>query len=134
MTAAILLSIVSLAFGLLTVRAMRRHLFREQIAVLWILVSVAMLVLSITFPLHLLDHAARAVGIRYGSNLLFLVAFLFIVVLVFSMSITISQLNVRATRLAQEIALLNERRGFERQEEGPFAPGPKAENRTETKR
>jgi hypothetical protein len=136
MTTAILLSIVSLAFGLFTIRAMRRHQLREQIAVLWILVSVVMLVLSVTYPLHLLDHAARSVGIRYGSDLLFFVAFLFLVVLVFSMSITISRLNIRTTRLAQELALLRERpdaRRHEDHEEEPRLPaaGPLTENGSE---
>jgi hypothetical protein len=110
MTTSIVLLAVSLGFGLLTLRAMRRHQLREQIATLWVLVSVVMVILSVTFPFHVLDHVAHAVGIKYGSDLLFYLAFLFVVVLVFSMSIAITRLNTRTTRLAQELALLQEQR------------------------
>jgi hypothetical protein len=110
MTASIDLVVVSLVFGLLTLRAMRRRQLREQVATLWVLVSVVMVVLSVTFPFHVLDHVAHAVGIRYGSDLVFFLAFLFMVVLVFAMSIAITRLNIRTTRLAQELALFQEQR------------------------
>ncbi len=133
MTTFAVLLVVSLCFTALTVRAMRRRLLREQIAVLWIVVSVLMVGLSFTFPFHLLDHLARAIGIKYGSDLVFFVALLFMVVLVFQMSVTLTRLNARTTRLVQELALLTAQRGAPpdqgdsgeaaRGDDGPPPPG-----------
>jgi hypothetical protein len=123
-TFAVLL-VVSLCFTALTVRAMRRSMLREQIAILWIVVSVLMVGISLTFPFHLLDHLARAIGIKYGSDLVFFAALVFMVVLAFQMSVTITRLNARTTRLAQELALLTARRrtGRDQDDSGEAARG-----------
>ncbi len=100
---------VSVGFFALTLVTVRRKVLRDQMAVLWLGVSGLMLLLSFTLPFHLLDHAAHVVGVAYGSDLILLAAVLFLVVLVFQLSIAVARLSATSTRLAQEIALLHVR-------------------------
>lgn len=98
--------VVSLGFLGLSVRAVRKHVLREQAAVLWLIVSLAMVFLSATLPLHLLDHVASLVGIAYAPDLVLLVAVLFLVVLVFHLSLSLARLHEKHTALVQEFGIL----------------------------
>ncbi len=97
---------VSVAFLLVILVAIRRRALRDQMAVLWLAVSVAMLAMGVALPFHLLDHIARAVGVRYGSDLLFGAAVVFLVLLVLQLSVAVARLHARTTRLAQELGIL----------------------------
>lgn len=104
---AFLLSLlVSLVFLGISARAVRRQLLREQAAIMWLAVSLAMVALSATLPFHLLNHLAALVGIIYPPDLILLLAVLFLVLLVFQLSIVFARLNANHTRLAQELGLL----------------------------
>ena len=97
---------ISVAFFLLIINAIRRRAIRDEMTVLWVSVALAILVLSLTLPAHVLDHVAHALGIAYGSDLVFVAAVVFLVILVFQLSITVGRLWLRTTRLAQDIAML----------------------------
>ena len=100
---------VGVAFLVLIVVAIRRRALRDQMAVLWLTVSIVMLVLGLSLPTHLLDHLAHAVGVAYGSDLVFGAAVVFLVVLVLQLSVAVARLYARTTRLAQEVGLLQMR-------------------------
>jgi hypothetical protein len=85
---------------------LRRRRLAEPYAILWLLASVVLLVLSIWNDL--LDSVADAVGIRTPANALFAVAFGFILVLLLSFSVVLSRLSRENKILAQELARLNE--------------------------
>lgn len=106
MKATVLSLVVSVGFLGLSLRAVRRRVLREQAAVLWLAVSLAMVVLSATLPLHVLDHLASLVGIAYAPDLVLLVAVLFLVVLVFHLSLSLARLHERHTALVQEFGIL----------------------------
>ncbi len=106
MRAFILSLVISLGFLGLSVRAVRRGTLRERAAVIWLLVSLAMVLLSVTLPLHLLDRFARLVGIAYPPDLVLLVAVLFLVGLVFHLSISLEALTEKHTTLVQEFGIL----------------------------
>ena len=115
---AIVLSLtLSLAFLVFSVVAIRRQRLREHQAVLWLLVGFLMVLLSATLPLHLLDHVAHFVGIAYPPDLLLLLGLLFLVVLVFQLSIALARLSAKQTLLVQEMGLRNA------QDPSPVAPG-----------
>jgi len=104
---AIVLSLaLSIGFLLLTLHAIRRQRLRERQAVLWIAVCLAMVFLSATLPLHVLDHVAHFVGIAYPPDLILLLSVLFLVALVFQQSLALARLSAKQTVLAQEIGLL----------------------------
>jgi hypothetical protein len=98
--------ILSLGFLALSVVAMRRQRLREQAALLWLSVSLVMVFVSATLPLHLLDRVAHLVGIAYPPDLVLLLAVLFLIVLVFHLSLSLDRLSTRQTALVQEIGLL----------------------------
>jgi hypothetical protein len=85
---------------------LRRRRLAEPYAILWLLASIVLLVLSIWNDL--LDEVADAVGIRTPANALFAVAFGFILALLLSFSVVLSRLSRENKILAQELARLNE--------------------------
>jgi hypothetical protein len=70
-------------------------------------VCFMMVLLSATLPLHVLDRVSHFVGIAYPPDLILLVAVLFLVALVFQLSLALARLSAKQTVLVQEIGLLN---------------------------
>jgi hypothetical protein len=99
---------ISLGFLGLIINAIRRRALRDEMTVLWIAVGIAILVLSLTLPAHVLDHVAHALGVAYGSDLVLVAAVVFLVILVFQLSISVGRLWHRTTRLTQDLALLRD--------------------------
>jgi hypothetical protein len=98
--------IVSIGFLALSLRAIRRHRLSEHTGMLWLGVSLIMVFLSATLPLHLLDRAARFVGIAYPPELILLIAVLFLFAFTFQLSMGQARLNEKNTKLAQELGIL----------------------------
>lgn len=91
---------------------LRRRRLSEPYAILWLLASVVLLVLSVWDDL--LGTLADAVGIATPANALFVVGFGFILVLLLSFSTVVSRLTRENKLLAQEVARLSrERDGHE---------------------
>ena len=101
---AVLASVVLLLVVLELVR--RRRLF-ERYAILWLLSSVVLLVLSVSGGL--LGVVSRAVGIKYPPSALFLFALGFVLLLLMHFSVAVSRLSDQSKVLAQRLALLEER-------------------------
>lgn len=76
-------------------------------AILWMATCLCMFAISIWKPL--IDSIARSVGIYYPPSVLFLIAFLFLLAIVFHFSIVISSLADRLRRLTEDLAILEER-------------------------
>jgi hypothetical protein len=84
----------------------RRRRLQERYALLWIATGVVILALSLWRDG--LSKLASLVGIAYPPNALFILASLFILVLLLHYSTVISKLVSQNTRLAQRIALLEQ--------------------------
>jgi hypothetical protein len=84
----------------------RRRRLVERYALLWMLVSVALLVLAIWN--QLLASAADLLHIEVPANFLFIAAFGVAFVLLLHFSIAISRLSEETRILAQEVARLDE--------------------------
>ncbi|MBI3755105.1 MAG: DUF2304 domain-containing protein [Deltaproteobacteria bacterium] len=82
----------------------RRGLLKEQYAILWLVSAVILLILSVWRGL--LDKIAQALGVAYPPSLLFLVAFLFLLLIVLHFSVIISDFSEKNKRISQEVALL----------------------------
>ena len=102
------IQIISVVFSLAVFFAVadliRRSMLKEQYALLWLFSSVVLLLLSIWRGL--LDKVAQMAGIAYPPSLLFLMAFIFLLLIVLHFSVVISSLSEKNKKLAQEIALL----------------------------
>lgn len=92
----------------------RRGMLKEQYALLWLASAVILLILSIWRDL--LDEIAHALGVAYSPSLLFLVAFIFLLLIVLHFSVIISDLSEKNKRLSQEMAML--KASFEENKKG----------------
>ena len=100
-----LLSIIgSIALLLVVIELIRRGRLKEKYALLWLFAGGVLLVFSSSRDL--LEYVARVIGIHYAPSLLFLVAFLFLLLITLHFSVVISGLSEKNKKLAQEVALL----------------------------
>jgi hypothetical protein len=91
---------------LLVFELIRRGRLKERYALLWLFSSLVLLILSLSRSL--LEFFSRLVGIYYPPSLLFLVAFVFLLLITLHFSAVISGLSDKNKRLAQELALLRQ--------------------------
>ncbi|MFQ5328590.1 MAG: DUF2304 domain-containing protein [Thermodesulfobacteriota bacterium] len=94
----------SLLLLITIVELIRRGMLKERYALLWLFSSVVILILSIWRKL--LDKVAVWLGIVYPPSLLFLVAFLFLLLIILHFSVVVSNLSERNKVLAQDLALI----------------------------
>jgi hypothetical protein len=96
----LLAAILLLAF---IIEIVRRRRLSESYALLWICVAVVGVVLGLARPL--VDRLSTTLGVSYGSNLVFGVVCLFLLVVAVNLSVHVSRLEHRVEQLAQELAL-----------------------------
>lgn len=111
---AIVFLITLVIFGAVMALVFTRRI-TERFAVLWSLISIALLFAS-SFGYGFLFQIARFVGIPYPPSALFLIAISGLTLLVIELFVWISKLNERSRVLAQQVALLWDR--LERAEGG----------------
>lgn len=85
----------------------RKKKLELKYALVWFLVAVLLLIFDV-FP-GLLNGMTNLMGITLPINMLFFLGFIFVLMIVFSQTIIISNLTRKDKRLTQEIALLNKR-------------------------
>jgi hypothetical protein len=86
------------------VELIRRGRLKERYSLLWLLAGGILLVLSSSR--NLLDYISRVLGIFYPPSLLFLLAFLFLLLITLHFSVVLSGLSDKNKHLAQELSLL----------------------------
>ncbi|MDQ0178083.1 DUF2304 domain-containing protein [Bacillus chungangensis] len=99
--------ILSFTFFIVNIRLIKKRKLKEQYALLWLFLSVLMMVLSL-FPSGL-DWIAKLIGVKYAPSLLYLLAILGIFCILLHLTITVSVLAERTTKLAQVIAIYEEK-------------------------
>ena len=105
----IVAALASLALLVVIFELIRRRRLRERYALLWLFTGGVMLALSLWRDG--LDTIAGAVGIHYPPSALFVLASLFMLVLLIHLSSVVSRLSDENTALAQRLALLEADRG-----------------------
>lgn len=90
----------------LVLELIRRGRLKERYSLLWLFSGVVLLVLSSSRSL--LEYFSRLIGIYYPPSLLFLIAFVFLLLITLHFSAVISGLSEKNKRLTQEIALLRQ--------------------------
>jgi len=100
--------VLSIVFSLLflgfVIEMIRRRQISERYSLLWLILGLIMLIISF-FP-KLLNSLASAMGIIYGTSLLFFISSLFSLVSILHLTTVITKLDRKTTRLTQELALL----------------------------
>lgn len=95
----------------------RREALDIKFALPWLTVGVIVLILDV-FP-GIMNYLVHLLGIELPVNMMFFFGFCFTLLLVFSLTIKVSRQSEQLKRLTQEIALLEENMGKEKQERMP---------------
>ena len=109
MTLKIQIIIIALAsIGILyTGNLVRIKRLELKYALVWFLVGI--LVIIFAANKQWLQGLSELLGIELPINMLFFVGFLFVIMIIFTQTIVISNLTRKAKRLTQEVAMLNKR-------------------------
>lgn len=86
---------------------LRRGVLREKYAVLWLFTAAALVIMAL-FP-QLVVVLAAALGIQIPANLLFFLMGVLLLLVSVQLSYELSQLESKTRRLAEELALLQQR-------------------------
>ena len=106
----------SIVFVVAVVDLMRRRMLLEQYSLFWLGMGLVIFFLSV-FP-NVLNNLAAVLGIFYAPSLLFFVGFLFLLLTMLQLTVTLSRLTTRSVRLVQEVAIL--RAQLERLQDGEW--------------
>jgi hypothetical protein len=99
--------IVSTILLLLVLELVRRRRLQERYSLLWLATGGSLLLLAAWRSL--LNRISDSLGIRTPSNALFVVAAGFFLAVLLHFSIAMSRLSEQTSRLAQRLAMLEER-------------------------
>lgn len=134
--------IISAGFLAVLLFMIRGRKLREQYALLWLALGIAMMGLSL-FP-RLIDKLAHLAGVHYAPSLLYLLGLAFVLFILLHLTIAVSSLTRQVIALTQTLALMERHRPMEagnaagRWSAGPFGtPGAamtEARRETETPR
>jgi hypothetical protein len=103
-----ILSISLLVISISTIAwTLRTGAVSEKYSFMWVLSAVIILVLSV-FP-KTLDWAADRLDVAIPSNLLFLIGLVALLIVVVTLSLDLSRQGKQIRRLAEEIAILENR-------------------------
>ncbi|MCI9166891.1 MAG: DUF2304 domain-containing protein [Dorea sp.] len=88
------------------VNMIRQRRLELKYVLLWMGCDIALIILT-CFP-DLMNVLARILGIQSPMNMIFFLGFLFSLIIIFSLTVTISHFTAMVRKMAQEIALLSD--------------------------
>lgn len=91
---------------IMVLELVRRRKLREEYSLLWLGTAVALLILATSRPL--LDTIATSIGIFYPPSALFLVAIVFMLILLLHFSTVLTRLTQENKEIAQQMALMRQ--------------------------
>jgi hypothetical protein len=94
----------SLGIFIIVIELIRRNHLKERYSLIWLATAVVLIIFSLSRPL--LHSIARYLGIYYPPSFLFLLAIIFLLVLLLHFSTVISSLSEQNKRLSQEVGIL----------------------------
>ncbi len=95
---------VSVLFLVAVIELIRRNRLKEKYSILWLFSAMVLLVFSSS--VRLLNRTSKLLGIDYPPSFLFLLAFVFLLFIVFHFSTVISMETERSKKMAQKLGLL----------------------------
>jgi len=101
----IIVGVLSIILLLITFELIRKKRLREEYAILWLFTGIVVLVFSLWPAFFLSQFFVKMTGIFYLSAVV-LIAFFFLLLIVFHFSVVISKLTGQNKDLAQQYALL----------------------------
>lgn len=111
----IILIVGILLILLIILNMIRKRKLELKYSLVWLIVLVFLLVMA-CMP-EKLQEIATALGIYSPVNMIFFLGFVFSLVIIFVLTVTVSRLSARIRRLAQIVAMMNQYMGEEKTEE-----------------
>jgi hypothetical protein len=105
----ILAAVCGVGLLVVIIELVRRRKLKEEYSVLWLVAGVAIVAVGLSYTL--LEVITRFIGAGWTSSTLFFFGILFLVALCLQFSVKISALENRVKNLAQQLALLEARKG-----------------------
>jgi len=102
----VLAAVISLVMVTVTIRAIRKRQLTETLAILWLVVSFATVVLSALLPSGAFNSLAKSIGIAYPPDMVLVFGMLFLFLFSFRLSVSMSLQKSRQKTLVQDLALL----------------------------
>ena len=103
----ILAIVISIAIAAVTLELIRREKLKERYSLLWLATAFSIFLLSCWSGV--LDFIAGTSGVKIPSNALFFIGNVFLMLIVFHLTIVISELSRKNDRLTQEITHMKKR-------------------------
>ena len=100
----VMLVVTVLIFLFLIYKSIKKKLISVKYSIMWIVSGLLMLV-SILTP-NLLNSIANLIGFKVVSNMIFLVGFLILLFITFSLTVIVSIQKMEITTLVQELGIL----------------------------
>jgi hypothetical protein len=92
---------------IIIINMIRKNKLELKYALAWLFLGIGILIFD-AFP-SLTNFLSKLVGIGVPINMLFFLGFLFSLIIIFILTIVVSRLSNRVTRLTQQIALLEKK-------------------------
>ena len=103
----IIIALIILAGLIVLVNLIRKNKLELKYALSWIFLGAGILIFDL-FP-GLTSFLASLLGIEVPINMLFFLGFCFSLLIIFSLTVAVSHLSRRVTKLTQELALLSKK-------------------------
>ena len=98
---------IGLGVLLFVIASLRKKRLKEQYALLWLLMALALVVAPLL--IDLIDAISYAIGIDYPPAFMIVIALICFILIFFQLSVTISRFDEQIKSLAQELALTRRR-------------------------
>lgn len=105
----ILAAVFGITLLVIVIELVRRRKLKEEYSWLWIAAGIVMPVIGLNYPLLL--AITRFVGAGWTSSTLFFFGLFFLIALCLQFSVKISRLETQVKNLAQQLAILEARKG-----------------------
>jgi hypothetical protein len=107
----ILAAVMGIVFLLTIIELVRRRKLKEEYSWLWLAAGIVILVIGLNYGL--LVWITDTIGAGWTSSTLFFFGIFFVLALSLQFSVKISALETRVKNLAQQLAILEARKGDE---------------------
>lgn len=122
----IILIVGILLILLIILNMIRKRKLELKYSLAWLVVLVFLLIMA-CMP-EKLQEIAIALGIYSPVNMIFFLGFVFSLVIIFVLTVTVSRLSARIRRLAQIVAMMNQYVGEDEKEEDESLQNVKTDN------
>ena len=106
MNAYLYCALLSILFLLVTMYYVKKRKLDFQYCIFWIIISSTLIILSVNK--NILEVISRTIGIYYSPALLFVTGIIFSFLLIFHLTLVLSDMKKRVVKLTQELAILKD--------------------------